>query len=344
MNKPYEQSKKIAVVGGGSWGTAIGAWLARNNHDVRLWDIDDAVIKDISQTHINHRYLPDCKLPSNLKALGSLETAMENTSIIVVAVPSRVFHLALDNIKSHLLAMDSENTPIIIWGTKGFASDTGNLLSSVANHTFGSNMTIGCISGPSFAYEVVRGLPAGFTLASNDQLRIEEIANVFRNPTTLVYTTPDMTGVQVGGSTKNVIAIAAGICDGLEFGINARSLLINRGFAEMCRLNHALGGNSETMLGPSGIGDLIMTCTENLSRNRRFGFGLGQGKVMANVIKEIGQEVEGVQSTRETYQLGKRFDVFMPITERVYRIIYENLSPTLAAQELMTIGPSSGGD
>jgi glycerol-3-phosphate dehydrogenase (NAD(P)+) len=236
--------------------------------------------------------------------------------------------------------MDSSNTPTIVWGTKGFAQKTGELLSHVAEHVLGDTAVTAAISGPSFAYEVVRGIPAGFDLASTSSERIESIADLFRSEFILVYTTSDIIGVQVGGATKNVIAIAAGISDGLGFGINARALLITRGLAEMNRLNVALGGRPETMMGLSGLGDLVLTCSGDLSRNRRLGLGLGQGKPIDEIVEEIGQEVEGIQSTRETYQIGKKMDVFMPTTERMYRILYEGLSPLQAAAELMAIGPS----
>ena len=170
--------------------------------------------------------------------------------------------------------------------------------------------------------------------------KLEEIADVFRNESTLVYTTNDIVGVQVGGATKNVIAMAAGISDGMELGINARCMLMTRGLAEMNRLNTALGGKAETMMGLSGLGDLVLTCSSDLSRNRRLGVALGQGKKMDEITEEIGQEVEGIQSTREAYLIGRTLDVFMPMTERVYRILYEGLSPHHAARELMAIGPS----
>ena len=329
-----------AVIGGGSWGTAIGAWLSRNGHDVRIWDIDSAVIDDINETGFNNRYLPDAKLPDGLRAFKDIEAAMEQCTMTVVAVPSRVFHTAIDNVGSNLRRMDHSQLPVVVWGTKGFAQQTGELLSAVAERALGDAAVTAVISGPSFAHGVVRGLPSGFDMASKCEERLEEIADYFRNDQTLVYTTDDIVGVQIGGATKNVVAIAAGIADGLNLGINAHCLLITRGLAEMNRLNIALGGRAETLMGLSGLGDLVLTCSGDLSRNRRFGQGLGQGKSMDQLHEEIGQEVEGIQSARETYLVGKNMDVFMPTTDRVYRILFEDLSPLQAAQELMAIGPS----
>ena len=342
MNQSERQRHTIAVVGAGSWGTAVGAWLARNGHDVRIWDVDQSVIEDIQKTRTNSRYLQNCELPENLEGHLTLETAMHSCSTVVLVVPSRFFQQALDTLHPHIHLMDKTTRPVLVWGTKGFDSSTGNLLSSAVENTFRDSVAAAVLSGPSFAIEVVRGMPTGFDLASRATDKLESIANLFRNPVSLVYTTDDVVGVQIGGATKNVIAIAAGISDGLNFGINARSLLISRGFAEMNRLNQALGGRPETLMGLSGMGDLILTCTGDLSRNRRLGLGLGRGESLQSILDEIGQEVEGLQSTRETYSIGRELDVFMPMTDRVYRILYENLSPLQAAQELLDIGPSLG--
>jgi len=337
---PKRLTISAAVVGGGSWGTAIGAWLARNGHDTRIWDIDTSLIRDINETGFNSRYLPDARLPDNLRGCESLEQAMEHCQMAVLAVPSRVFRNAVEGVASCLSLMDGSKPPIVVIGTKGFAQQTGELLSTVAEGFLDASSVIAAISGPSFAHSVVRGLPTGFDLATKSEDRIEEIANLFRNEVTLVYTTTDITGVQIGGATKNVVAIAAGIADGLNLGPNAQSLLITRGLAEMNRLNVALGGRPETMMGLSGLGDLVLTCSGDLSRNRRFGQGLGQGKSVEQVAEEIGQEVEGIQSARETYEIGRKMNVFMPTTERVYRIVFEGLSPIQAAQELVALGPS----
>ncbi len=341
MKESTQENHRIAVVGAGSWGTAIGAWLARNGHTVRIWDIDQAVIGNINESRVNSRYLPDVRLPENLQGSETLESAMESCTTVIVAVPSRVFDSAIHSVSENLHLMDSGAKPVVIWGTKGFASESGDLLSDVASRTLQNRAITATIAGPSFAYEVIRNMPTGFDLASENAEDIEAIANLFRNATSLVYTTDDVIGVQVGGATKNVIAIAAGIADGLGFGINTRALLIARGFAEMNRLNVAMGGRTETLMGLSGLGDLLLTCNGDLSRNRRLGLGLGEGRPLNSILTEIGQEVEGLQSARETYHVGRKLDVFMPMTERVYKILYEQLPPIQAAKELLAIGPSN---
>ena len=330
----------IAVVGAGSWGTALGTLLAGNGHDVRIWDIDLTVIDDINENRCNSRFLPDCKLPAGLRGFHTLESAMQACSVVVIAVPSRVFESALRNVASNLKLMNAAEIPVVVWGTKGFAPKTGGLLSDVADRVLGDSAVSAVLSGPTFAYEIVCGLPSGADLASVSEERVESIADLFRSERILVYSTSDVVGVQVGGAAKNVIAIAAGISDGLGFGINARCLMIARGHAEINRLNIALGGRSETLMGLSGLGDLVLTCSGDLSRNRRLGLGLGQGKPLEQVLEEIGQEVEGMQSTRAVFDLGNKLDVFIPITERIYRILFEGLSPMEAARELLALGPS----
>ncbi len=340
MNPPTPKSHRIAVVGAGSWGTAIGAWLVRNGHHVKIWDINQQIIAELNEHHRNSRFLPDIALPQDLQGSETLMDAVEGCTTVVVAVPSRVFDSVMKSISTCLHLVDQAAKPVVIWGTKGFASASGELLSDIAARILENRAVTATIAGPSFAYEVIHGIPTGFDLASNNSEDIESIANLFRNATSLIYTTDDIIGVQVGGATKNVIAIAAGVSDGLGFGINTRALLISRGFAEMNRLNVAMGGRLETLMGLSGMGDLLLTCNGDLSRNRRLGLGLGRGESLDSVLENIGQEVEGLQSARETYQIGKKLDVFMPMTERVYRILYENLPPMQAAKELLAIGPS----
>ncbi len=339
-NSTGRELMTMAVAGGGSWGTAIGAWLARNGHQVRIWDIDSAVISDINDTRCNSRYLPGCELPGNLSGHLSLESAMDGCGAVVIAVPSRFFVPALEQVADRIGRMDAGSSPVIVWGTKGFIPDSGELPSDAADRILDPSAVTAAISGPSFAAEIIRGMPAGLDLASRHGDQIERIANWFRNEVVLIYTTADMTGVQVGGAVKNIIAIAAGVSDGLGFGINARSILITRGLAEMGRLNVAMGGDESTLTGLSGLGDLVLTCSGDLSRNRRLGLALGKGQPMAEAAREIGQEIEGVSATVEAWRIGRKLDVFMPITERVYGILFENLPPVQAARELIAVGPS----
>ena len=340
MSAERKDVRKIAVVGAGSWGTAIGTWLARNGHEVRIWDIDQSVLHDINNLRTNRRYLPEIELPPNLIARTELADAMDNCSMVVVAIPSLVFENVLKDITDNLSRMSSTHPPSIVWGTKGFAPETSELLSSVADRILPKSTICAVLSGPSFAIEVMRGLPTGYDLASNVQDYVETIADVFRNEFTLVYTSSDIVGVQVGGATKNIIAIASGIAAGMGFGINTRCLVITRGLAEMNRLNVALGGKEQTLMGLSGLGDLVLTCSSELSRNFKFGLALGQGRSLEDTLEEIGQEVQGIETTREVYQLGQKHDVFMPTTTHIYQILFEQLPPALAAQQMLAIGPT----
>ncbi len=331
---------RMTVVGAGSWGTAIGAWLARNGHEVHIWDVDGKVIEDINSTRFNSRYLPECELPQNLHGHLQLETAMNGSSCIVLVVPSRVFSAALNEVASHMRCMDTSSAPVVIWGTKGFVSDSGDLPSDAAQRILDPSAVAAVLSGPSFALEIINGLPAGLDLACKNSDQIERIADWFRSDRVLIYTTSDVVGVQVGGAVKNIIAVAAGLADGLGFGSNARCMLITRGLAEIGRLSVAMGGQASTLSGLSGMGDTILTCSTDLSRNRRLGLAIGKGQSAESAVKEIGQEVEGIEAVRIAFEVSKRLDVFMPLTERVYRVLFENLHPMQAAQELMAVGPS----
>lgn len=340
MNAPRRELQSIALIGAGSFGTAVGAWLARNGHDVRIWDIDESVVKDIQSNRRNSRYLPDCELPDNLDGHLSLGSAMQDCAAAMLIVPSRAFAAALEGAANHFGGMDPSRPPVVVWGTKGLVPETAELPSDVAHRILDKSVVTAVLSGPSFAVEMIRGLPAGLDLASERLDDAERIANWFRNDVTMIYATDDIVGVQVGGAVKNVIAIATGIADGLELGASARCALISRGFAEMNRLNLALGGRESTLLGLSGMGDLILTCCTDLSRNRRMGLALGQGKSVAGTLDEIGQEVEGLSAAKETWRLSEKLDVFMPITERVYRILFDGLAPQQAVEELIALGPS----
>jgi len=230
---------------------------------------------------------------------------------------------------------------VIAWATKGLEPDKGRPLSDAAREILGADAALAVISGPTFAKEVAQGLPTAFTVASENAATAETVATWLRGERTRVYINSDVAGVQLGGAIKNVIAIAAGISDGLGFGANARAALITRGLAELTRLGIAMGGKKETFTGLTGAGDLILTCTDNLSRNRRLGLGLGQGRKLGEVMSEIGQEVEGVATARELHQLASRMNVEMPITEQVYRVLFDNLPPQAAVEALLKREPRS---
>ena len=324
-------SKSFAVLGAGSYGTALAIVLAGNGHQVKMWARDAAQAERMQQERSNSRYLPEIPFPDSLEILNDIEAVMEQASVVLVAVPSHAFRAAVQSIKPFL----KDTTPII-WASKGLDPDTGDLLGNVLVEELGDNQPHAMLSGPSFAKEMARGMPTAISLASNQRQLAEELALDFHNDRFRVYISSDVIGLQIGGAVKNVVAIGAGIADGLGFGSNARTALITRGLAEMKRLGVALGGKPETFNGMAGMGDLVLTCTDDQSRNRRFGLALGQGGDREGAESAIGQVVEGVRNAHEIHMLSERVGVEMPICEAIYKIIYEDADPKVAAHELLT--------
>ena len=318
----------IAVLGAGSWGTALALLLSRNELNVRLWGLS-AEIQKLQQDRENRRFLPGYPFPDKLTAEPDLTQAVKGVTEVLVAVPSHAFSQLLQRIKPQL----SESTTLS-WATKGFEHSTQRLLSDVARAQLGSR-DIAVISGPSFAGEVAQGLPTAVTVAATTESHARRLAGYLHSETFRAYTSDDLVGVQIGGACKNVLAIAAGISDGLGFGANARAALITRGLSEILRLGKALGGQSETFMGLAGMGDLVLTCTDNQSRNRRMGLALARGMSIADAKVEIGQEVEGVQTTKAVYLLAQKQGIEMPITNQVYRILFEAVSPEEAVKTLL---------
>ena len=318
----------IAVLGAGSWGTALALLLSRNGYPVRLWGLAEE-IKQLQLDHENKQFLPGYPFPENLLPEADLNRAIEGAAEILVAVPSHAFSKVLQTIEPHLA---DETT--LSWATKGFEYTTQRLLSEVASARLGER-SLAVISGPSFAGEVAKGLPTAVTVAATTDDHANRLAGYLHSETFRAYTTHDLIGVQVGGACKNILAIAAGVSDGLGFGANTRSALITRGLSEIMRLGKALGSQSETFMGLAGMGDLVLTCTDNQSRNRRMGLALAKGLSIAEAREEICQEVEGVQTTKEVYQLAQRLNVEMPITAQVYRILFEGVSPEEAVNTLL---------
>lgn len=314
--------------------------LARNGWDTLLWGHRPAHMERMARERCNTSYLPEFPFPDNLEVQSDLLTIARAVNRYLVVVPSHAFRATLELLKrARGRHSASLGEVIIAWGTKGLEPGTAKLLSEVATEVFGAETGTGVISGPTFAREVARGLPTALTAAAKDLAIAEAIAEWLRNSNTRVYTSQDVAGVQLGGSIKNVIAIAAGISDGLGLGASARAALITRGLAELSRLGVALGGCPETFMGLAGVGDLILTCTDDQSRNRRVGIGLGEGHKLKDILAELGQEAEGVRTTRELYGLAVRLDVEMPITEQVYKVLYEGLAPVEAAAVLMQREP-----
>lgn len=322
----------IAVLGAGAWGTALGVLLARNGHPVRAWGHDPAHIERLRRKRANPS-LPGIRLPDAIEFSADLAAVAEGVSHFLVAVPSHAFRVSLEGLKNRVPA-----DAIIAWASKGFEPGSGKLLGTVMDEVLG-RCRRAVASGPTFAIEIARGLPAALTVASEDAVVARAVCEWLRNDRLRVYTSDDVAGVQLGGAIKNVIAIAAGISDGLGFGSNARAALITRGLAELARLGVAMGGRKETFWGLAGAGDLILTCTDDTSRNRRVGLGLGRGKKLADVLAEIGQEAEGVATARELYQLAHALQVDMPITEQVYRVLYEDVDALCAVETLFKREP-----
>ena len=320
---------KITVLGAGSWGTALAMLLGENNHQVNLWSHNPEHAKTMQASRENHRYLPCLVFPEALNVVTDLETTLKQTNDILIVVPSHAFRKTLENIKQFLTANHR-----IAWATKGLEADSYMPLHLVAREVLGDKISLAVISGPTFAKEVAQGLPGAVTVASNDQDFALEWAHILHNDHFRAYVSKDVVGVEIGGACKNVIAIAAGIADGMGFGANARAALIARALSEITRLGISLGAQAETFTGLTGLGDLVLTCTDDQSRNRRTGLALGEGKNLEAVIKQIGQVVEGVATAKEVVALARKQNISMPITEQVYNVLYENKRPQDAVNAL----------
>jgi glycerol-3-phosphate dehydrogenase (NAD(P)+) len=327
----HETKAPIAVLGAGSWGTALAMLIARNGRQIYLWGQDAARMANMAHERENVRYLPGIPLPENVQIREDLPELLTATDRFLVAVPSHAFRMLLKHLQDGLKAGST-----LAWATKGLEPGSGKLLGQVVVEELGESVSRAVISGPTFAKEVANNLPTALTVAADQPGVADEVASWLHGDRVRVYTSDDLKGVQLGGAIKNVLALAAGISDGLGFGANARAALITRGLAELTRLGVAMGGKTETFMGLTGAGDLILTCTDDQSRNRRAGIGLGKGQSLNEVLGEIGQEVEGVATSRELYHLAKSLEVDMPITEQVYRVIYENRSPQEAVEALLS--------
>ncbi|EML1937550.1 NAD(P)H-dependent glycerol-3-phosphate dehydrogenase [Providencia stuartii] len=325
------KTASMTVIGAGSYGTALAITLARNGHQVMLWGHDPQHVRKLQQERSNQAFLPGVSFPDSLSLETDLKRAVEASPNILIVVPSHVFGDVLKQIQPYLRA-DSR----IIWATKGLERDTGRLLQDVAREVLGNEIPLAVLSGPTFAKELAAGMPTAISVAATDSQFGDELQQLFHcGKSFRVYKNPDMVGVQLGGAVKNVIAIGAGISDGMGFGANARTALITRGLAEMSRLGAALGADPSTFMGMAGLGDLVLTCTDNQSRNRRFGMMLGDGISVSEAEKEIGQVVEGYRNTKEVKALAECAGVEMPITEQIYQILYRQKNVLEAAQALL---------
>ena len=333
---------RLAVLGAGSWGTALATQAARNGAATTLWGRDGSVIASMRSTRRNARYLPDLPLPDSLDFHADLAHVVGGADLVLVVVPSHAF-----------AGIAGEIAPLlrpgvgVAWATKGFEPGTGRFLHEVAREAFGPAVPLAIVTGPSFAREVTAGLPTAVTAHSDDPAFAQRVADVLHGPSFRVYTGNDMLGAELGGAMKNVLAVATGVADGMQLGLNARAGLITRGLNEMQQLNAVLGGRPETLMGLAGIGDLVLTCTGDLSRNRRLGLALGRGQSVADAVREIGQVVESIQTADEVMRLANRHGLDLPISAHVQRVLHGDITPAeglrlLMAREQKSEFPAAG--
>jgi glycerol-3-phosphate dehydrogenase (NAD(P)+) len=318
----------IAVLGAGSWGTALAIQLARNGHQVRLWGHDPAHVQRLGELRENTEYLPGFELAANISPEESLPAAIAGCKFLLVAIPSKGFRRLLQDLEPLL-----EDDVALFWASKGFEIDTGLLLHEVIQQVLPEHR-YGVISGPTFASEVARGLPAAIACAGNDEATTAAFAERLRGHHFRAYTTTDIIGVELGGALKNVLAIAVGVADGLGFGANTRAALMTRGLSEIMRLSTRIGAQQETMMGLAGLGDIILTCTDNQSRNRRFGLAIGKGKTVPQAEIEVEQTVEGLRAAKALYNKARHLLLVLPIINVVYRFLYEHKNPRDAVRDL----------
>jgi len=319
------------VIGGGCWGTALGMLLARNGSATVLWDRKRAAVDALREYREHRRCLPGIGFPETLAVESDLSVALAGTKLVLIAVSSEGFRATLRRLRPHL----PHDLLAVVWATKGLELGSSKWLHEVIEDELGAALPRAVLSGPSFAREVALGLPTAVTVGSRDKAVARRLAEIFHNETFRVYTSQDVLGIELGGAVKNVLAIAAGISDGLGFGANARAALITRGLHEIMQFGAAEGVQRETLMGLSGLGDLVLTCTDDQSRNRRFGLALGHGQSAASARDDIGQAIEGITTARVVFDLSSRIGVEMPICSQVYRVLYEGLDPGHAVSELL---------
>jgi glycerol-3-phosphate dehydrogenase (NAD(P)+) len=325
---------RIAVIGAGSWGTALANLLAeKDGLEVHLWVREEEVYTEIKEQHRNETFLPGIALNPSLKPVTSFEEALYQKELVLMAVPSHVFRRVLEGLKGYLGSNMS-----VMMATKGIENDSLMIMSQVVETVLGEAFSAGfaCLAGPSFAKEVVRRYPTAVTVACENERHGQKLQRLFSRYFLRVYLSSDVVGTQLGGALKNVIAIAAGVSDGLNFGHNARAALITRGLAEITRLGVEMGSNPHTFAGLAGMGDLVLTCTGDLSRNRTVGLQVGEGKSIQEIKSSMKMVAEGVKTSKSAYQLAKKWNVVMPIVDQVYEILYESKDPHEAVKELMT--------
>jgi glycerol-3-phosphate dehydrogenase (NAD(P)+) len=327
------ENDSVAVVGGGSWGTALAYHLGMKGIQVDLWVYEEEVARQIHDRHENSTYLPHVILPDNIRPSNNIKDVVKGKNIVIMVVPSHVFRSILTDMNPHLLKRAT-----LVSAAKGIENDSLLTMCQVMSDVLSKEKICyrACLSGPSFAREVGAGLPTAITVACHEQTVALDIQRLLASPTMRVYSSNDLTGVELGGALKNVIAIGAGITDGLKLGSSARAALITRGLAEIGRLGVKMGANPLTFMGLAGMGDLVLTCTGDLSRNRTVGMKLGQGQKLDYILSEMKMVAEGVKTTRSVHDLSQRENVDMPISRQVFEVIYNGKDPKKAVVDLMT--------
>ena len=320
----------ITILGAGAWGTALGIHFAKHNHSVAMWTHNAAHAQAMQQSRENERYLPNFRLPDNLNVYADMPEALRGSELVLVVTPVVGLRSSVEQLKQH----GGGHLPVLT-ACKGFELDTGLLTFQVVQEVLPENPRIGVLSGPSFAQELAQQLPCAVCLASENEAWLHGLVQALNTNVMRLYGSTDVIGVAVGGAVKNVMAIATGLSDGLEYGLNARAALVTRGLAEITRLAIAMGAQPKTMMGLAGIGDLILTCTGALSRNRRVGLGLAEGKELHQVLVEIGHVSEGVSTIEEVFNTAAKYQIDMPITQTLLQLIRKEMTPQQVVERLM---------
>ena len=325
---------KITVVGAGAWGTALAVAFAAR-HEVALWARDSDQAQAMASTRLNPHYLPDVSLPAAVRPMSDLGAALDGAGLALVVTPTAGLRESLVRLRDHKMHLP------LLWACKGFERGSAKFPHQIVAEEWGGRSASGALSGPSFAAEVARGRPTALVLASKDEAFARDTALELHQPALRIYYSADVAGVEIGGAVKNVMAIATGVCDGLGLGLNARAALITRGLAEISRLAARLGGRPETVMGLAGAGDLILTCTGDLSRNRRVGLLLATGRSLEDILVDLGHVAEGVQSAGEVQRLAAGLNVDMPIVDAVCGVLFRGVHPSKAVEQLLARDPKA---
>lgn len=331
MDRMINQKRKITILGDGGWGTTLARVLALKGYKVRLWGAFKKNIQAIAKAGINQKFLPGIKLPAAIRFTWDLSLAVQGAGLIVLAVPSPYLRKVLKRLK-HLDISSAQFLSVI----KGIEAKTLMRISQVIRQELENGISLAVLSGPTIALEVARGIPTTAVISSPDKKLAQSLQRIFMTERFRIYTNPDLIGVELGGSLKNIIAIGCGICDGLGFGANTKAALLTRGLVEISRLGLAMGAQKETFSGLAGLGDLVTTCISPYSRNRYVGEQIGKGKRLKKILSEMEMVAEGITTAKSAYQLSKKYKISMPITEQVYLVLYKNKSPLKAVNDLMT--------